>query len=143
MKKYLITAVLCSFLAGCQPKEIDTINVRKVWKALTVKENGTLVYTEGNAANTRPGYSRFRLDLTVTDQVTFSDIDGRKLTGKWSLATDYKRLILENLTPPPSETSGNVEFYIVNSSETKLTLKRTTESRKTGNTTNEYELVPE
>ena len=143
MKKYFIAALFLIVAAGCEPKEIDTINVRKIWKVLTVKENGTLVFTNGNAANTKPGYSRFRLDLTVTDQVTFSDIDGRNLTGFWSVSKDYKRLILQNLIPPPSATGGNLEFEIVSSEENKLSLKRTTENRKTGNTINEYQLIPE
>ena len=143
MKSNILIAIFLIILAGCEAREVDTINVRKIWKVLTVKENGTLVFTNGNAANSKPGYSRFRLDLTVTDRVTFSDIDGRNLTGTWSVSEDYKRLILQNLVPPPSATAGNIEFDIVSSTDNKLSLKRTTENRKTGNTTNEYQLIPE
>lgn len=145
MKTKLIIWVLIAFTGiACEPKKVEPANVGKVWKAQTVKENGTLVYTEGNMNNIRPGYSRFRLDLTSTDLVTFMDLDGRKLIGKWSLSTDNNRLILNELSPPPSESSGNIEFYINTApTDSKLDLKRTNESRKTGNTVNEYVLIPE
>lgn len=143
MKKMISAALLCLSILSCQPKEVDTLDVRKTWKALTVKENGIVVYNAASTKNTRPSYSGFRLDLGSIDKVTFTDVDGRKLSGTWSLSTDYKRLILQDLTPAPSETSGNVEFYITSSTSDRLLLKRTTDSKKTGNTINEYELVPE
>ncbi|GGM96072.1 hypothetical protein GCM10010967_32010 [Dyadobacter beijingensis] len=143
MKK-LIYLISIALLAACQPKQVEPANIGLVWKAQSVKENGTLVYTAGNPASTRPGYARLRLDLTSKEQVTFMDIDGRKLTGKWSLSPDNGRLILENLTPPPSESAGNIEFYLTEPPAAgRLLLKRTNESKKTGNTVNEYELVPE
>lgn len=143
MKKYLFLIVITLFYS-CEPKEPKPVDIGIIWKARTVKENGQLVYTEGNTTNIKPGYSRFRMDLTAKDQVNFTDIDGRKLVGQWSLSTDNTRLILENLTPPPSESSGNIEFYInTTPTRSQLSLKRTNESRKTGNTVNEYELVPE
>jgi len=143
MKTTIAAAILCLTIFACQPKEVDTLDIRKPWKALSVKENGTVVYNAASTKNTRPLYSGFRLDLSSIDKVIFTDVDSRKLSGKWSLSTDYKRLILEDLTPPPSETSGNVEFYITSSRSDRLLLKRTTDSKKTGNTINVYELVPE
>ncbi|SDH46077.1 hypothetical protein SAMN04487996_13827 [Dyadobacter soli] len=144
MKKHLTWLICLTVIAACQPKKVEPINIGKIWKAKTVKENGQLVYSEGSAANIRPSYTLFRLDLTAPDQAKFTDLDGRKLTGTWSLSTDNNRLILENLSPPPSLTSGNVEFYLtVPPSENQLELKRTAESRKTGNSVNEYVLVPD
>ncbi|MBE9463998.1 hypothetical protein ACFP1I_07620 [Dyadobacter subterraneus] len=145
MKNYIFSILMSIlFLAACQPKKVEPVSVGKVWKPVSVKENGTLVYQDGAATNARPGYSRFRLDLTSSEQVIFTDIDGRKTMGTWSLSTDNQRLILENLSPPPSETIGNIEFYInVPPTNNKLSLKRTAESRKTGNSVNEYELIPE
>lgn len=131
-------------LAACQPKKVAPAAINIVWKAKSVKQNGVVVYTEGNSGSTQPGYARFRLDLTAGDQVTFMDVDGRKLVGIWSLSTDNNRLILENLSPPPSGSSGNIEFYLTTApTREQLMLKRTNESRKTGNSINEYELVPE
>ena len=136
--------ILVAILAACQPKKVEPADINIVWKAKSVKQNGVLVYTEGNPGSTQPGYARFRLDLTATDQVIFKDVDGRKLVGIWSLSTDNNRLILENLSPPPSESSGNIEFYLTAPpTRESLMLKRTNESRKTGNSINEYELVPE
>ncbi len=146
MKKTTICWVLLTTaqLLSCRPKEIAPPDLGKVWKARSVKENGVLVYMEGNTGNIRPGYAGFRLDLTGEEQVVYTDLDGRRLTGDWYMSTDYRRLILENLTPPPSASAGNIEFYINDPlSESQLSLTRTNESRKTGNTVNEYELVPE
>jgi len=140
----LILLVLTYTLSGCQPKVPASAPIGRIWKAISVKQNGGLVYSEGGAGNVKPSYAQFRLDLTSKDQVTFVDIDGRKTVGTWSLSTDNNRLILENLTPPPSESTGNIEFYItIPATESRLELKRTTESRKTGNSVNEYVLVPE
>jgi hypothetical protein len=145
MKNIFISLlVLTCTLLGCQPKAPEPAPIGRVWKAHTVKQNGGLVYTEGGTSNTKPSYAQFRLDLTSRDQVTFVDIDGRKTVGTWSLSPDNNRLILENLSPPPSESTGNIEFYVTSpATESKLELKRTTESRKTGNSVNEYVLVPE
>ncbi|WP_199736756.1 hypothetical protein [Fibrisoma montanum] len=64
-------------------------------------------------------------------------------TGTWSVSPDNQRLILENLTPKPSGSIGTVEFYITATpTEAELHLLRTSESRKTGNSVNEYLLVP-
>ncbi len=145
MKKTTLWVLLTAVhLINCSPKEIAPPDLGKVWKARSVKENGVLVYSEGNPGNQRPGYADFRLDLTGETQVVYTDLDGRRLTGDWYMSTDYRRLILENLTPPPSESGGNIEFYINDPlTESQLSLTRTNESRKTGKTINEYELVPE
>ncbi|TKT92598.1 hypothetical protein [Dyadobacter frigoris] len=140
IKIFLATSFL---MAACEPKQPEPLQIRKVWKAITVTQNGAVVYQQGAANNARPSYSMFRLDLTLTDQVTFIDLDGRKTVGSWSLSTDNQRLILENLVPPPSESTGNIEFYITEATKDQLKLKRTTESRKTGNSINEYVLVPQ
>lgn len=142
--KIYICIIVVAILAACQPKKIEPADINIVWKAKSVKQNGVVVYEEGNPGSNQPGYARFRLDLTAGDQVTFIDVDGRRVVGVWSLSTDNNRLILENLSPPPSVSSGNIEFYLTAPpTRENLMLKRTNESRKTGNSINEYELVPE
>lgn len=142
--KIYICIIVVALMAACQPKKVERADINIVWKAKSVKQNGVVVYTEGNPGSTQPGYARFRLDLTAGDQVTLIDVDGRRLVGSWSLSTDNNRLILENLSPPPSASSGNIEFYLTAPpNRENLMLKRTNESRKTGNSINEYELVPE
>lgn len=147
MKKTLIYTVLLLFLLGsCEPRQITPITdiPGRKWKAKLVKEGTQMVFTLGGTTNVKPGYANFRLDLSNPEQVLFKDIDGRTLTGTWSVSTDNQRLILENLVPRPTSTIGTVEFYITEApTAASLKLERTAESRKTGNTVNTYELVPE
>lgn len=144
MKK--LCALLVLILIGCQPKPITPITsqLSKVWKANTVKEGDVLVFTLGASNNIKPGYTGYRLDLSQIDRAMLKDIDGRLLTGTWSVSTDNKRLILDNLVPKPTKTSGLIEFTILNMPDgSSLNLQRLDESRKTGNTLNQYGLIPE
>lgn len=145
MKQYhLLFILLVCILFGCQPKKPEPVNIRVIWKAKSVIENNVKVYELGATNNTRPAYEKFRLNLSATDQIIFTDLDGRKLTGLWALSPDNQRLILTGLTPPPSESNGNIEFYIEKITPgVEFKLKRTNESRKTGNTVNQYSLIPE
>jgi hypothetical protein len=138
--------LLLLILVGCQPKPVTPITsqISKVWKASTVKEGDILVFTLGASNNIKPGYTAYRLDLSQSDKVTLKDIDGRLLTGTWSVSTDNKRLILDNLVPKPTKTSGLIEFTILSTPDgSSLNLQRLDESRKTGNTLNQYGLIPE
>ncbi len=144
MKKIGIFIGLLLAVSACEPRGIENISVGIVWKAQTVKENGQLVYQAGNANNIRPGYERFRIDLTSKESALYTDIDGRKLTGTWEISSGNKSLMLSNLVPAPSETGGIIEFFVIDLiTKRNLHLKRTSESRKTGQTINEYQLVPE
>lgn len=144
MKKHLIVMLLLSGLGwGCQAKRVTPVSVGKVWKARTVLESTILVYTDGVSTNIKPGYARFRLDLSKPGVCSYADIDGRVSTGTWILSTDNKRLILQDLQPQPTGTSGIIEYYITaNPTEATLNIQRTAESRKTGNTVNDYALIP-
>ncbi|MBO0929426.1 hypothetical protein [Fibrella aquatilis] len=135
----------CTLILSCQPKSPDPISglIGKVWQAQTVKEGDQLVYTKGSASSTKPGYAGFRLDLTDPKTVKLKDIDGRTLVGTWSVSPDNKRLILENLVPKPTNTIGSIEYYVTAPpTDSSLPLQRTAESRKTGNSINEYGLIP-
>lgn len=144
MKKLLVVVMLA--LAGCQPKPVKPITdlISKIWKANTVKEADILVFTLGATGNLKPGYSNYRLDLSQADKATLKDIDGRVVSGTWTVSTDNKRLILDNLNPKPTSTGGIIEFYILATPDgSTFNLQRTAESRKTGNTVNQYALIPE
>jgi hypothetical protein len=146
MKKQALFIALLIGLVGCQPKTIKPITdlISKVWLAETVKEGDILVYTKGATSNAKPGYVNFRLDLSQPSKVSLIDIDGRLITGTYTISTDNKRLILENLNPKPSNTGGVIEYYILPQPDgTTLNLERTAESRKTGNTVNQYALITE
>ena len=147
MKKLaIISACFLLLLAGCTPQKVVPITdlIGKKWKAKLVKEGMQVVFNLGGATNVKPSYANFRLDLSDPKQVTFKDIDGRTLVGTWTVSTDNQRLILENLVPKPTGTVGTVEFFITETPTADvLKLERTAESRKTGNSINSYELIPE
>ncbi len=136
---------LAALVLGCRAKEIAPITdlLGRGWKAQTVKEANTLVYTAGAASNVKPAYAGYRLDLSSPTKAILKDVDGKETVGTWTVSTDNQRLILENLVPKPSNTNGIVEFYIrAEPTDASLRLQRTAESRKTGNSVNEYDLVP-
>ncbi len=146
MKKISVYLLVLLSIGGCQPKVIPSINdlIGKVWKANTVSEAEVRVFTLGAATNIKPGYTNFRLDLSQPGIVHLRDIDNRLITGTWTVSTDNKRLILDNLNPKPTNTGGLVEYYITSEPDgASLNLERTAESRKTGNTVNQYALIPQ
>lgn len=146
MKTKLVLLFLLVSLGSCQPKAVKPITdlLGKVWKANTVNEADRLVFMLGATTNIKPGYVNFRLDLSQPDKVNLKDIDGRLVTGTWSVSTDNKRLILDNLNPKPTNTGGLIEYYILAEPDgSSLQLERTSESRKTGNTIDQYALIPE
>lgn len=144
MKKAIILLFLA--VAGCAKPQITedlSGQIGKVWKARQVKEHNTVVYTEGAAGNLRQTYVRFRLDLSVPKVVTLTEVNGDVIKGTWTFSTDQKRLILQSLNPKPTGSDGSVEYFIVKGpAGSELGLTRLTESRKTGNSLNEYDLVP-
>lgn len=144
--RLLALITLLALLAGCQPKTVKPITdlLGKVWLAQTVKEGSVLVYTKGATNNIKPGYSAFKLDLSQPGKASLQDIVGHQFVGTWTVSTDNKRLILDNLTPKPTNTGGIIEYYILLTPDGQsLNLERTAESRKTGNTVNQYALIPE
>jgi hypothetical protein len=146
MKNILIYGCFLLVLMGCEPQKTVPITelLGKKWKAKLVREGTQVVFSTGATNNLKPGYANFRLDLSSSTQVLFKDIDGRTLTGTWTVSTDNQRLILENLAPKPTGTIGTVEFFITETPTADLLkLERTAESRKTGNSINTYELIPE
>lgn len=146
MRKVIFLSLTLLSVAGCQPIAIKPLKdqLANVWKANTVKQGETLVFTLGGSTNIIPGYTNFRLDLTQVDKVRLKDVDGRVTTGTWRLSTDNKRLILDNLNPKPTNTNGVIEYAILTEPDgVSLNLQRTAESRKTGNTINQYALIPE
>ena len=150
MKGYLR---FCSFLAlialigsSCGKSNSKPVSeiIRKVWTVNTVKENNTVVYTKGGSNNIKTTYTKFRLDLSNAAQQTvrWTAIDDATFVGNWTISSDNKKLTLTNLQPQPTGSNGTVEFTINGSpTETQLNLTRTTPDPKTGNTTNEYQLV--
>jgi len=129
--------------SGCKEK-VKPVSERiaKAWTAESVKHGPTVVYTRGGSTNAVPAYSAFRLtlaDASGSKTVNYTEFDGKTFTGKWDLDGDSK-LILSELTPPPTGSGGKIEFTITSLEDTKLVLTRLTTSPKTGGTVNEYTL---
>jgi hypothetical protein len=145
MKTYFVLFISIFFLISCKQDEVVSVKdlIRKVWKAQTVRENSTVVYSITATSNIRPTYSKFQLDLRDSEKVVFVDVDGRIVTGTWSLVEE-SRIVLQNLMPAPTGTNGTIEFYFTSlPTQASLELFRSTESKKTGGTRNEYSLIPE
>lgn len=117
--------------------------ISKTWAAQSVSENGTVVYTRGASNNLKSYYNSFKLKLQANGTAELTEVEGTKITGKWSLASNDTRLLLQDLSPAPSESGGTLEYSISAADDKKLTLSALKVNHKTGGTTNKYELVPE
>lgn len=151
--------VLCFFLSlslfscgGGDPKPDDgggtpTVSLKekisRTWAPQTVSENGTVVYTKGASNNIKLYYSTFKLRLEANGNVELTEVEGTKITGKWSLGSGDTRLLLQDLNPAPSESGGALEYSISAADDKKLTISALKVNHKTGGTTNKYELIPE
>ncbi|CAG5009263.1 hypothetical protein DYBT9275_04457 [Dyadobacter sp. CECT 9275] len=129
--------------SGCK-KKVKPLSERiaKTWTAESVDHATTVVYTRGGSANSWPGYSDFRLILTTASGVnsaTLTEWNKDSFTGTWELEGDTK-LILKNLVPVPTGTSGTIEFTINSIDDSKLVITRLSTSKKTGDTINKYTL---
>ncbi|WP_026308518.1 hypothetical protein [Spirosoma spitsbergense] len=113
--------------------------IAKVWSASKVDQNATTVYMKGGTANTVPGYSTFKLDLSSPTSARYTEVDGTTFIGTWSTPSDT-RLVLSGLSPQPTGTNGTIEFTIGALTDTQLGLTRTTASQKTGGSINTYTL---
>lgn len=136
----ILIFLTAGLLAGCT-KKVPPLSERiaKVWIAQTVEEGSSTVYTRGGASNVRAGYANFKLDLS-SSTAALTELDNNTFRGQWELEGDGK-LILKNLNPQPSGTSGTIEYNIVSTEEGQLNLSRTTTSVKTGGTLNKYFLI--
>lgn len=141
MKTICILLVSILVVTGCKPKVTPLAErIVKSWTVSSVKEGNNVVFTQGGTTNIRPGYTSFRIEFQPSGTVVFTDFDGTRFTGQWELEGDTK-LVLKNLTPQPTGTSGMIEFTISDFTDTSMTLTRTTANVKTGGTVNVYQMV--
>ncbi|WP_298361875.1 hypothetical protein [Runella sp.] len=141
MKTICILLVSIILVIGCKPKVTPmSERIVKNWTVTLAKEGSSVVFTQGATGNTRPGYTNFKLELQSGGTVVFTDFDGTRFTGQWELQGDNK-LVLKNLTPQPTGTSGTIEFTISDFTDASMTLTRTTANAKTGGTVNVYQLA--
>lgn len=155
IKKNVIFGLFLSFLTACSsgstpaPGSSTTTTVTvtfsdkiaKTWAASSIKEDGNAVFTSGGASNTKPGYTKFKLDLSSKNSVKITEYDGNTFTGVWSISADEKILTLSNLNPEPAGTGGTIAFDINELAASILKITRNTLNRKTGATKTEYQLT--
>ncbi len=151
---WMVVLILLVSLTGCPspattpsptptPTPTPTLAQRigKSWSANIVKEGTVAVYTKGGAANIKPGYLGFKLNLNSQTGVSLTEFDGNTFTGQWALSTDGKMLTLNNLNPQPTDTGGTISYTINEATDASLKLTRTTVSAKSGGTINDYQLT--
>src|SRR5690606_31231911 len=106
--------------------------ISKSWVAQSVSEDGTVVYTKGASSNIKAYYSTFKLKLQANGTVELTEVEGSKITGKWSLGSSDTRLLLQELNPAPSESAGTLEYSISAADDKKLTISALKVNHKTG-----------
>ena len=127
-------------IVSCKPKVAPiSERIAKNWTVTLAREGSNFVFTQGAANNVSPGYINFKIELQSGGTCVFIDFDGTHFTGQWELKDDTK-LILKNLSPTPTGTSGTIEFTISDFTDNTMTLTRTTTNPKTGNTINVYQM---
>ncbi len=134
----LALGVFFSILSACGTKAPAVVpvadRIKKSYTAESVTEGATVVYTR-TGTSTKPGYSQFLLDLSSPPTVRYRAIDGTLFTGTYAIVGDTQ-LVLSNLTPQPTGTTGTITFTISDLADGSVTLTRTTADPKTGNTVN-------
>lgn len=146
MKKVLslvtFLAITLVLVSGCKPK-IDPVSTRiaKTWSARIVKHGSSIVYSRGGSSNTNPGYANYSLNLASAPNVRLTEVEGTTFTGNYEVPSDTK-LILNNLSPEPTGTSGVLEYTIQSITEdgTEMVILGTAYA-KTGGTVNTYTLT--
>lgn len=146
MKKALSLVTLLAFtlvfVSGCKEK-IDPVSKRiaKTWTARIVKHGSSVVYSRGNANNSNPGYANYSLNLASAPNVRLTEVEGTTFTGNYEVPSDTK-LVLNNLSPEPTGTSGVLEYTIQSITEdgTEMVIAGTAYA-KTGGTVNTYTLT--
>ncbi|MDP5120511.1 MAG: hypothetical protein NWQ46_02865 [Spirosomaceae bacterium] len=146
MKKALSLISLLSitlvFISGCGGGVAPVSErVAKVWSARIVKHGSTIVYSRGGTNNSSPGYATYSLNLASAPNVRLTEVEGTTFAGNYEVPSDT-RLVLTNLSPQPTGSSGNLEFTIQSIAEdgSEMVILGTAYA-KTGGTVNTYTLT--
>ncbi|TAE36031.1 MAG: hypothetical protein EAZ70_11535 [Runella slithyformis] len=149
MKTYLKLFILLAIVGqSCAKRKTDpTLSdlLNGTFKAKEVKEATLVVFREGAASNIIPGYSKYRITFLVTSSgrrnVKLTEYSGEVFEGTWSFDEANKLLTFNNLSPRPA--AGNLAFNVDKLEKGTLILSNTKPNPKTGETLNQYSLVPE
>lgn len=146
MKKALslitLFAITAIFISGCG-ETIPPVSERvaKTWSARIVRHGGTIVYSRGNPNNLSPGYANYSLNLSSAPNARLTELEGTTFAGNYEVPSD-SRLILTNLSPEPTGSSGQLEYTIQEIAEdgSEMVIVGTAYA-KTGGTINTYTLT--
>ena len=114
------------------------------YKAKEVKEGNTVVFRNDGTTNIIPGYSRYRIAFSESAGKKIGRITeytGEAFEGVYSYDDFGKLLTFSNLIPSPQ--AGNYVFQVTKAEKGELVLNNTMANPKTGNTMNQYTLIPE
>jgi len=152
MKKNLLIFLVLAVVTGCKKAKVAT-QLERVWvvkEATHIQGSRIKVYTKGQGGNLF-NYDPFVLDLSDANVVKFTDVaqggDRFDFTGKWRVDQNVK-LVLFDLSPEPTCSDGvdcikeGIQFFIDKVSDNELKINRLYRSDKTGDTVNEYILIP-
>lgn len=142
---FVIVTIFTSFTA-CRPKNPKPTDdtFKGTLKAIQVEEKKVLVYKSDATNNIIPGYARYRIQFIEGDRkaVKLTEYTGEVFEGLWDYDKKLALLTFYDLQPMPYyEKAYNFGVSLAVNGEIILTSKYS--NPKTGNTINEYTLVPE
>ena len=148
--KSLIKIIFILAIIGQSCKK-STVNSAKIslfngtFKAKEVKEGTAVVFRQDATNNIIPGYSKYRITFTVLStgrrNVKIIEYSGEVFEGTWGFDEATNILTFSNLSPKPA--AGNLVFNVTTIEQGLLVLVNNTPNPKTGNTLNQYTLIPE
>lgn len=152
MKRYLLGIGLIFLFAtqSCKRNTESTIPESNedlfsgIYKAKEVKEGNTVVFRNEGTTNIIPGYANYRIafsESTGRKIVRITEYTGNLFEGVFSYNDSGKLLTFSNLQPAPQV--GNYVFQVTKAEKGELILNSTVANPKTGNTLNQYTLIPE
>ena len=141
--KLLQISVLFIFaITACDKNKLPSVQERisKLYTVDKVTHDGIIVFVRNGTNNLFPGYSSFRLDLSVPGTANLREYTNQNFAGTFS-ATD-NMLTLSGLNPVPSNSNGTVTYIIDSISDDGKMVQLTASSAnpKTSNTINVYTL---
>ncbi|UBM58827.1 hypothetical protein LAG90_18690 [Marinilongibacter aquaticus] len=139
---FLAVCLLAFVSTSCKDKvKPFSERVAKTWIPRLVKENGTIVYSNGGSNNIQPAYSAYKMNLSSAPTASLTEVDGNTYAGTYE--ADESKIVISGLSPEPTGTGGVLQYTVNSFSDDEMVITLSTAYPKTGNTTNEYTLVPQ
>lgn len=149
MKPFIKVIILLLVIAqACGKRNVSPTKnsfFNGTFKAKEVKEGNTIVYKEGTTNNIIPGYKNYRITFSVLTSgrrnVKLTEYSGEVFEGTWNYDEATNILSFTNLLPRPA--AGTFAFVVDTAEEGLIVLTNSSPNPKTGDTINQYTLIPE